>query len=125
MPCTLPAYADLIARALSTEGGHLAVGRGGFTLWSGRGCCLSGCDETEILTACCAAGLAVIDSRPVPFEQRSHLAVSGPMIAVGEPPDPPPHHGLSSASLAVVAEAYRAAGAAVFNLEATERGVTR
>ncbi|WP_342153446.1 hypothetical protein [Methylorubrum sp. SB2] len=125
MPRTVSAYAALIARALRTEGGHLAVGRGGFTLWFGRDGRLSGGDETEILEACRAAGLPVIASRPVPFDRLAHLVMSGPMIAVGEPPDPPPHHGLSNAPLAVVAAAYRASGATVFNLEAVERGTAR
>jgi hypothetical protein len=125
MPRSFDTHADLIARALRTEGGHLAVGRGGFTLWFDRGCHLSGGDETDILAACHAAGLPVIDSRPVPFERLTTLAVSGPMIAVGEPAGPPPYHGLSYAPLAVVAAAYRAAGAAVFNLDPVEPGTAR
>jgi len=59
----------------------------------------------------------VIDSRSVPFKVVYDLAVRGPMIAVGRAPDPEPCGALSYAPLAVVAEAYRAAGAEVLNLD--------
>ncbi|HLK80440.1 MAG TPA: hypothetical protein VKT99_02950 [Xanthobacteraceae bacterium] len=52
----------------------------------------------------------------VPFEDVVRLAVRGPMVAVGEEASPPPYHALSFAPLFVVAQAYRAAGAEVFNL---------
>ena len=38
------------------------------------------------------------------------------MVAVGEEANPPAYHALSFAPLDVVAQAYRAAGAAVFKL---------
>jgi len=38
------------------------------------------------------------------------------MAAVGEDPSPPPYHALSYSPLAVLANAYRAAGAEVFNI---------
>lgn len=108
-------YDAYIARALATPGGHLAVGRGGATLYFGDGW-LSGCHPEEIKAACIAAGLPVIDSRAVSFEAVYGLAVRGPMIAVNREPGPEPWGALSYAPLAVVAEAYRAAGAEVFNL---------
>jgi hypothetical protein len=40
------------------------------------------------------------------------------MVAVGEEPSSPPYHALAYAPLAVVLEAYRAAGAEVFNVPA-------
>ena len=64
-----------------------------------------------------AAGLPVIDSRGVPSEAVVRLAVSGPMIAVGEPAGPEPWHALSCAPLRAVARAYREAGAEVFNVD--------
>ena len=106
-----------IARALVTVGGHLAIGRGGFTLWYDRGCRLSGYEIEPIKAACIAAGLPVIDSCSVPFEAVSRLAVGGPMVAVGEEPGEPPYGALSYAPLAAVAAAYRKAGAEVHNLE--------
>lgn len=106
-----------IARALATVGGHLAIGRGGFTLWYDWGCRLSGYDVEPMKAACIAAGLPVIDSREVPFKEVCRLAVGGPMIAVGEAPGEPPFGTLSYAALVVVATAYRAAGAEVDNLE--------
>ena len=110
-------YDIYIAQALATEGGHLAIGRGGFSLYFDRGAHLSGYDCETVKAACIAAGLPVIDSRMVDFAAVAHLAIKGPMIAVGEPPSPPPYHALSFAPLAVVAAAYRSAGAEVWNLE--------
>lgn len=107
-------YEEYIARALATEGGHLSIGRGGATLYFARGW-LSGCHEERIKAEAIAAGLPVIDSRSVPFGLVLDLAVRGPMVAVGEPPSPPPYHSFAYAPLAVVLETYRAAGANVFN----------
>jgi hypothetical protein len=109
-------YDDYIASALRTEGGHLSIGRGGFTLYYARGARLSGYDCESIKACCIVAGLPVIDSRMVAFEDVVRLAVSGPMAAVGEDPSPPPYHALSYSPLAVLANAYRAAGAEVFNV---------
>ena len=108
-------YAEYIARALATQGGHLSIGRGGATLYFERGW-LSGCHEEHIKAEAIAAGLPVIDSRSVPFDRLWDLAVRGPMVAVREPPSSPPYHAFAYAPLAVVLEAYRAAGAEVFNV---------
>ena len=105
-----------IARALATAGGHLAIGRGGFTLHYDRGCRLSGYDVERIKAACISAGLPVIDSREVPFEEVCRLAIGGPMVAVGEKPDAAPWNALAFVPLQVVADAYRAAGAQVVNI---------
>jgi hypothetical protein len=107
-------YGDYIARALQTEGGHLSVGSGGFILWFGCGARLSGYEHIEASRI--AAGLPVIDSRIVVFEDVARLAVRGPMVAIGEEASPPPYHALSFAPLRVVAQACRAAGVEVFNL---------
>jgi hypothetical protein len=109
-------YGEYITIALQTEGDHLSLGRGGFILWFGRGCRLGGYDCEHIKARCIAAGLPVIDSRMVPFQDVVRLAVRGPMVAVGEEASPQPYHALSFAPLRVVAQAYRAAGAEVFNL---------
>jgi hypothetical protein len=114
-------YHEYITKALHTDGGHLSIGRGGFTLHFGRGGTLSGYDCETIKASCIAAGLPVIDSRLVPFEDVVRLAVRGPMAAVGEEPSPPPYHALSYAPLAVLASAYRAAGAEVFNIPESSR----
>ena len=120
---SLQDYGDYITSALQIEGGHLSVGRGGFTLYFGRGSRLSGYDCEHIKVCCIGAGLTVIDSRMVAFEDVVRLAVRGPMVAVGEEASPPPYHALSFAPLRVVAQAYRAAGAEVFNIAA--RGAWR
>jgi len=109
-------YGHYIRESLTTKGGHLAIGRGGFTLYFARGAYLSGHDCEAIKTACIAAGLPVIDSRALPFEVVCDLAVRGPMVAVGEPASPPPWGAFSYAPLAAVADAYRAAGAELWNL---------
>ena len=110
-------YEEYIARALVTEGGHLSIGRGGATLYFERGW-LSGCHEERIKAEAIVAGLPVIDSRSVPFDRVWDLAVRGPMVAVGEPPSSPPYHAFAYAPLEVVLDAYRAAGAEVFNVPA-------
>jgi hypothetical protein len=116
-PTTTGEYDAYIVRALATEGGHLSIGRGGFSLYFDRGAHLSGYDCEAVKAACIAAGLPVIDSRMVEFAAVARLAIKGPMIAVGEPPSAAPYHALSYAPLVVVAAAYRAAGAEVWNLE--------
>ena len=107
---------ELIGRALQTKGGHLSIGRGGFTLYFDRGGTLSGYDCEPIKATCIARGRPVIDSRKVAFDAVVQLAVNGPMIAVAYRPDPAPWHAFADAPLQVVAESYRAAGAEVFNL---------
>jgi len=104
-----------IARALRTPGGHLSIGRGGFTLHYEHSR-LSGYDCDAIKMAAIAAGLPVIDSRMIPFELAAKLAVAGPMIAINEPAGPRPWHALSYAPLGAVAAAYRKAGAEVINV---------
>ena len=110
------AYA--IGRALAVDGGHLFLGEGGFTLAYQRGTTLSGYDVEPVKAACVAAGLPVIDSRRLGFETALHLAIHTPMIAVGEPVDAQPWHGLAHSSLHHVAALYHAAGAEVVNLPA-------
>src|ERR1700693_4484514 len=109
-------YAEYIASTLRTEGGHLSIGRGGFTLYYARGATLSGYDCESIRACCIAAGVSVIDSRLGAVEDVVRLAVKGPMAAVGEEPSPPPYHAFSYAPLAALANAYREAGAEVFNI---------
>src|ERR1700736_23987 len=109
-------FDEYIASTLRTEGGHLSIGRGGFTLYYARGATLSGYDCESIKARCIAAGVPVIDSRMVAFEDVVRLAVRGPMAAVGEDASPPPYHALSYAPLSLLANAYRAAGAEVFNI---------
>ncbi len=75
-PC-LQDYDEYITSALCTEGGHLSIGRGGFTLFYAPGVRLSGCDRESIKTCCIAAGLPVIDSRMVAFEDVVHALRSG------------------------------------------------
>jgi hypothetical protein len=113
-------YDEYIASTLCTEGGHLSIGRGGFTLYYARGATLSGYDCETIKADCVAAGVPVIDSRMVAFEDVVRLAVRGPMAAVGEEPSPPPYHAFSYAPLVALANAYRQAGAEVFNIASLE-----
>ena len=115
--CKSADYGYYITSALQTEGGHLSIGRGGYILWFGRGTRFSGHDCEHIKACCIAAGLPVVDSRVVAFEDVVRLAVRGPMVAVGEEASSPPYHRSLSRPLCVLAEAYRAAGAEIFNIE--------
>lgn len=109
-------YAGYVARALATPGGHLGIGRGGFTLHY-ENARLSGYDSDLVKRVAINAGLPVIDSRMVAFELVAMLAVKGPLIAVNAPSSQPPWDALSYAPLEAVAAAYRRAGAEVFNVE--------
>jgi hypothetical protein len=113
-------YSADIYAALATQGGHLSVGRGGFTLHYRNGATLSGfgCEATK--AQCIAAGLPVIDGRCVAFDVVAYLTLAGPLVAVGRDPEPAPWHGLSYAPLRVVAARYAAAGAEVSNIPGVE-----
>ena len=107
---------DTIAQALTVPGGHLFIGHGGFSLRFARGATHSGYACQEIKSACIAAGLPVIDARPVDYGALVSLVFCGPMIAVGHDPDPQPWHSLSFAPLDVVAACYAHKGAEVWNI---------
>lgn len=109
-------YSADIAAALVTEGGHLSIGYGGFTLHYRNGATLSGYDCEAIKAQSISAGLPVIDSCPVDFDVLVDLTLSGPLVAVGREPEPAPWHGLSHAPLAAVAATHAAAGAEVWNV---------
>jgi hypothetical protein len=110
-------YADDIAAALTTKGGHLFVSSGGASLYSRNGR-LSGCNIMVLKAACIAAGLPVIDSRCIDDEPGLWLlAVDVPMVAVGQDASATPWKGaVSYAPLEYVAGLYRAAGAEVYNV---------
>lgn len=117
-------YSANIANALATPGGHLKIGRGGFSLhylnaYGGQSS-LSGYDCDTVKLQAIDAGLPVIDSRCVDFDKVTRLAISGPMICVGGAPEPEPWGAFSYAPLIEVARAYAAAGAEVYNLDLEE-----
>jgi hypothetical protein len=69
-------YETYIARALATPGGHLSIGRGGFTLHF-ENSRLSGYDCEFIKKVATDAGLPVIDSRMIPsraYDRCEHRA---------------------------------------------------
>ncbi|MGO4560159.1 hypothetical protein [Mesorhizobium sp. 2RAF21] len=113
-------YSTDIAAALATPGGHLSIGRGGFTLHYRDGATLSGYGCEAIKSQCIAAGLPIIDSRRVAFDVVVQLTLEGPLVAVGREPDPAPGHGLSYAPLHAVAIRYATAGAEVWNIPGIE-----
>jgi hypothetical protein len=108
-------YSADIAKALRTEGGHLFIGRGGFSLHYANGY-LSGYACETVKAQAVAAGLPVIDSRRVEFDAVTKLVVEGPLVAVGRAPDPKPWLPFSYAPLIEVARAYAAERAEVYNL---------
>jgi hypothetical protein len=119
-PASSTNYSADIASALATEGGHLSIGRGGFILHYRDGAMLSGYGCEAIKAQCIAGGLPVIDSRCVDFDLAVQLTLGGPLVAVGREPEPAPWHGLSYASLHVVATRYAAAGAEICNIPGIE-----
>lgn len=82
-------YGVTLASALATQGGHLFIERGGFSLHCESGW-LSGYDCEPVEAAAISARLPIIDGRKVAFGKVAELALRGPMIAVGKPADPPP-----------------------------------
>lgn len=108
-------YSTYIEQALATEGGHLQIGRGGFSLHYGPGW-LSGYDCDTVKAEAIAAGLPLYDSRNLDFGVVAKLACSGPMIAVGRDPDPEPWNSLSFVPLYHVMDAYRRAGAEIHHM---------
>ncbi|MBB6355754.1 hypothetical protein ACFFTN_13085 [Aminobacter aganoensis] len=113
-------YTADIATALATEGGHLSIGPGGFTLHYREGAMLSGYGCEAIKSQSIEAGLPVIDSRNVDLDMVLQLTLHGPLVAVGREPEPAPWYGLSYAPLEAVAAAYAAAGAEIWNIEGIE-----
>ena len=85
-------------------------------MYYARGARLGGYDCERVKACCVVAGLPVIDNGMVAFEDVVRLAVSRPMPAVGEASNSLPYHALSDVPLSVLANAYRAAGAEVFNV---------
>src|SRR5712672_74233 len=83
-------YGDYVTSALRTEGGHLSIARGGFTLHFGRGARLSGYDCESFKACCIAAGLPVIDSRMVAFEDVARLAALDPQCPLAVDADERP-----------------------------------
>ena len=110
----MPSERD-IKQALETPGGHLSIGEYGATLHYGD-CRCSGFNGDEIKAQAIAAGLPVIDTRGMPRDAMTRLAIAAPLIAVNRQPDELPWDGISHARLDLVAEAYRRAGADVSNV---------
>ena len=108
--------ADHIRNALATEGGHLLVEHRSYTLLLEGGAWLGGYDLEPFKAACVAAGLPVIDVRPLDRASAFRLVGRTPMVAVGHPADDPPWTGETWAPLREVARLFRAGGAEVLNL---------
>ena len=115
---------DYITQALAVQGGHLAIGRGGFTLHFKRGTTLSGYDADEMKGRCIARGLPVIDTREIPLDILTVEVIRNPLIAVDEETDPEPWGSLDMAPLAAMARRYQELGAAVFNVASDDALVT-
>ena len=109
---------DRIKSALATEGSHLFIYDGGWTLYVGRGIRLSAYNADQIKADCNAAGLPIIDTRGLDTDTAISLAYLTPAVAVGIIPDTEPYDTRSYAPLRHVADIYRAAGAEVLNLPA-------
>ena len=107
---------EYITQALAVSGGHLAIGRGGYTLHFKRGATNSGYDIDEMKARCLARGLPVIDTRDIPFAILAVEVVRIQLVAVGEEYDPEPWGSLDKAPLVARARRYRDLGGSVFNV---------
>lgn len=110
-------YAEDVRVALQSEGGHLWIGNYGGLLHYGAGCRRSGFDVEAMRIAAIEAGLPVIDLRGMEPAAAARAVQTIPNVAVGGAADPKPWTALSFAPLADVADQYRRAGAAVFNVD--------
>ena len=113
-------YSEQIALALATPGGHLDIGRGGYTLHyrskQNNMTRASGGNVEALRAQAIAAGLPVIDTRSAPFREVTKMVLRGPMAAVGDcPVSPKPWGPLDYCSLADACAVWRDAGADVFN----------
>ncbi len=115
---------EYITQALAVQGGHLTIGRGGYTLHFKRGATLSGYDTDEMKDRCITAGLPVIDTREIPLDILTVEVIRNPLIAVDEETDPEPWGSLNKAPLAAIARRYHELGAAVFNVVLDDALVT-
>jgi len=109
-------YGDYITHALQTEGGHLSLGRGAFILYFGRSARFSGYGCEHVKACCIAAGLPVIDSRMVAFEDVVRLAVVDRWSRSAMRQARRPIMRSPSPRSVWWRKPYRAAGAEVFNL---------
>jgi hypothetical protein len=107
---------EYIKKATKVEGGHLSIGRGGYTLFFAEGSTLGCYDIDKMKQLCIEAGLRVIDSRCVPFDLVADLAICGPMAAVGTAPRFCLSRAFSYVALAEWVASYRAAGAEIYNM---------
>lgn len=110
-----------ISKALSSEGGHMFINRGGFCLNYDNGT-LSGYQPDAVKRQSIASGLPVCDASDVDPSVIFAIASSGPMIAVGRDADPHPWRPHSYAPLYAVFDAYRRAGAEVHNMPPSHVG---
>jgi len=106
----------LIDQALQVTGGHLMIGRHGYTLYFGCGQTLSGYGPENIKRMAIETGLPVIDTRGVEYDALCAVVITGPMIAVGAEPEAFLCQALSTEALPVAAGRYRAIGAELHNI---------
>jgi hypothetical protein len=114
--CDMFDPAAYIKQAKAVEGGHLSIGRGGYTLHFAEGSTLGGYDIDKMKALCIEAGLPVIDSRCVPFDLVVDLAISGPMAAVATAPRFFMSRAFSYVPIAEWVASYRAPGAEIYNM---------
>ena len=107
--------AEAIKEALAVEGAHLFIGHNGNILHYADGATWHSYDDDAMKAACIAAGLTVIDSRAVSFENLCTVVIRGPMPAIGRPPSAEPWHALSYVPLNHLEGLYRAIGAEIIH----------
>lgn len=100
----------------------MTIGRGGWSIdyptRNGRASLQGHGDGEPYATICRRLGVPVVDSREAPIDKVARVAISGPMPAIGQAPDPAPWGAMSYAPVAHIVELWRQAGAKVWNQQA-------
>src|SRR5690606_22151813 len=101
-------------------------GYGGTVLCFGPGSSLQSYDTSvgsPLALSCILAGVPTVDLTVVPCKLGlTQFVLRGPMVAVGEEPDPPPYQWLSRAPLTEWLDMAARLGAAVYNDPRSRKG---
>ncbi len=111
---------DMFRQTRQAEGGHLWISRHDYRLYYGRGCWVTGYTPDRALQAAITFGVPVIDVREADQDKLYDVIVNGPIPAVGEAPVRHEYLALSSEALTDFAARYRAIGATLLNMPATD-----
>lgn len=98
------------------NGGHVTMGRGGFTLHISDNQTLSGYGD-QFFNACIQAGIKGWDSRHCDFMDVARVVIGMPMVSISRRNNDGMPYSLSYTSFDTVARAYKKIGAKLYNCE--------